>query len=321
MFYQLHNGKNPKWIYYSKNIFQLLIPNIIYRIRLNPTMSQKISSTEKTEIEQRVSYYNKLEKESITIDKLKYLSDLKFKKKGSVYFFDTYEFTKWFNPKLRFNYCFGDVTYIPDIPSIVKSRPINGDNKNSILLNLDKVRHFVFVDDKMAFQNKSNQVIFRGKVQGKEGRIKFLKMYFNHPMCDLGEISRNKENPNGWITNKKTLNEHLKYKFILALEGNDVASNLKWVMSSNSIAVMPKPTYETWFMEGTLIPNVHYIEIKPDYSDLEERLTYYIEHENEALMIIDEAHRYVSKFRNKKREKLISLLVLQKYFIETGQVN
>ena len=40
-------------------------------------------------------------------------------------------------------------------------------------------------------------------------------------------------------------------------------------MSSNSVAVMPRPKYESWFMEGRLQPGVHYIEIKDDYSDLE----------------------------------------------------
>jgi inorganic pyrophosphatase len=85
-------------------------------------------------------------------------------------------------------------------------------------------------------------------------------------------------------------------------------------MSSNSIAVMPKPTYETWFMEGTLVGDYHYIEIKKDYSDLEEKLNYYIEHTNEALKIIENAHTFVGQFQNKECEKLISLLVLQKYF-------
>ena len=41
-------------------------------------------------------------------------------------------------------------------------------------------------------------------------------------------------------------------------------------MSSNSVAVMPRPKYESWFMEGRLQPGVHYIEIKDDYSDLED---------------------------------------------------
>lgn len=77
---------------------------------------------------------------------------------------------------------------------------------------------------------------------------------------------------------------------------------------------MPKPTCESWFMEGKLIPNYHYIEIKSDYSDLKERLTYYIDHPEEAEAIICHAHEYVDQFRDRKRENLISYLVLKKYF-------
>ena len=140
-----------------------------------------------------------------------------------------------------------------------------------------------------------------------------------HALYSNSTVLPNQRNPAEWRTEKKTINEHLDYKFIMALEGIDVASNLKWVMSSNSIAVMPRPTCETWFMEGTLIPNYHYIEIKPDFSDLEERLNYYIEHVDESLEIINHAHEYVSQFKDKRRENLISLLVLDKYFKMTGQ--
>src|SRR5690606_29582030 len=94
-----------------------------------------------------------------------------------------------------------------------------------------------------------------------------------------------------WLTEKLSIDAHLDYKFILALEGNDVATNLKWVMSSNSLAVMPIPKFETWFMESTLIPDFHYVCIKDDYSDLEEKLKHYIQHPNEALKIIANAHR------------------------------
>ncbi|KAA6305184.1 hypothetical protein EZS27_043164, partial [termite gut metagenome] len=83
---------------------------------------------------------------------------------------------------------------------------------------------------------------------------------------------------------------------------------------------MPQPHYETWFMEGRLIPNYHYVEIKADYSDLEDRLTYYMHHVNEAMKIIKNAHQYITQFRDKKREDLISLLTLQKYFQQTGQL-
>ena len=128
-----------------------------------------------------------------------------------------------------------------------------------------------------------------------------MEKYFQHPLCDLGDIGRYNDGlPTAWKTPKMTIKEHLKYKFIMALEGNDVASNLKWIMS--------------------LIPDYHYIRIKADYSDLEERINYYIEHPEKAQEIINHAHEYVEQFKNKKREKLISLLTLQKYFTQTGQL-
>ena len=119
---------------------------------------------------------------------------------------------------------------------------------------------------------------------------------------------------------KISLWEHLKYKFVMTLEGNDVASNLKWVMSSNSLAVMPRPKYETWFMEGTLVPGYHYVEIRDDFSDLPEKMAYYAAHPEEAERIAAHAHEYIAQFRNKRRERIISLLVLEKYFRMTGQL-
>lgn len=82
---------------------------------------------------------------------------------------------------------------------------------------------------------------------------------------------------------------------------------------------MPRPTCETWFMEGRLIPNYHYVEIKSDFSDLIERTNYYIENPDKAQEIIDHAHDYIRQFQDKKREKLISLLVLDKYFTLTNE--
>ena len=99
----------------------------------------------------------------------------------------------------------------------------------------------------------------------------------------------------------------------MAIEGNDVASNLKWVMSSNSLAVMPRPTCETWFMEGKLEAGKHYVEVRDDYADLEEKLQHYIQHPEEAEEIIRNAHDFVRQFRDPSREELIQLLVMDKY--------
>lgn len=247
------------------------------------------------------------------------ISDLRIKKHYKTYGFDTHLYTRYFNPKFKINLQFGDITNIPENPSIVKSRPIGENNANSVLLKLDKIRHFTFTKDKTNFVDKKNMLVGRSKIN-QSHRARFVKIYFEHPLCDIGNVTNKGKYPQ-WQAPRLTISEQLKFKFILCLEGNDVASNLKWVMSSNSIAVMPKPKYETWFMEATLLPNIHYIQIKDDYSDLEERLNYYIKHTEEALQIISHAHQYVRTFKNKEQEDLISLLVLQKYFHKTAQIS
>ena len=75
------------------------------------------------------------------------------------------------------------------------------------------------------------------------------------------------------------------------------------------------------FMEKKLIAGFHYIEIKKDYSDLEEKLKYYLKDTEKCLEIIKNANEYVSQFKHKKREDIISLLVLKKYFYYTNQIN
>ena len=318
LLYKLRSGKNCKFIYYLVNNLRQLQPKFIFRSRLASTLASLEQRKDKEYIMERVNYYNKLQPLVKLPSSAPMLSEHKVRG-AKVYFYDTYEYIRWFSPSFHWGFCPGDVVFVPEYPSVVKSRPLCEGNENSILLKLDKIRHFIFVKDNKKFTDKKDLVIFRGKVVGKESRVRFMEKYFSHPMCDLGDVSRSNDVPAEWKTEKKTIREHLDYKFIMALEGNDVASNLKWVMSSNSLAVMPRPTCETWFMEGKLIPNYHYVEIKPDYSDLEERVNYYIAHPDEAQKIIDHAHEWVSQFRDKKREKLISWLVMDKYFRATGQ--
>ena len=308
--------KNNKFYYYILNFVRQLIPSKIYQLRLEKELAT-LKYYDIDYIKKRVNYYNKLNVNINLSDEAKSLRAFKMKKKHKTYFFDSYEYTRYFNPNLKAGFKFGDVTYVPTEPSIVKSRPIAGNNDYSVVLNLDKSRHFTFTKDKKDFRKKKNLLISRNYAT-QPHRIKFLEMYIDHPLCNIGKVNKNNKHEN-LLKEILTIDEQLDYKFILCLEGNDVASNLKWVMSSQSLAVMPIPKYETWFMEATLIPNYHYMLIKDDYSDFEERMEYYIKHTDEALEIIKNAHQYIEQFKNRKREDLISLLVLEKYFYRTGQ--
>lgn len=315
------SGKNNKLKYYIKNFMRVyLIPDYLYRVRRQTIINSLNNRSDKDYILSRVNYYCRLQSVApLQEDKGMILDFSRKGKYGSVYFFDTFEYLRYFPKCLKWNYKLGDVITLQPVPTIVKSRPITDKNENSVLLNLNKVRHFIFLNDKKSFLEKNNKAIFRGKISAKARRIAFCERWFGDPICDIGGIEeRNATHPE-WIVPKVSLYDHLAFKFILCLEGNDVASNLKWVMHSNSLAVMPKPTCETWFMEGKLIPDYHYVEIKPDYSDLKERMEYYMEHTDEALAIISHAHEWCAQFFDAKREKLISILVLDKYFKKTEQ--
>ena len=307
---------NNKTGYYLINYLRQLIPGFFYRALLSRKL-RLISKYDRKYVEDRVNYYNKLKNEYRLSDKAIKAGDLRLDTKFKTYSFDTREYLRYFNPSLKVRLVFGDITTVPEEPSLLKSRPIGGDNANSVILKLNKVRHYIYVEDKKAYTDKKDMLVFRGTTK-QQHRVRFMQMYKDHPMCNVGTFMADSNDNSlyaGWLPKKVQLD----YKFILCLEGFDVSSNLKWVMSSNSIAVMPEPKYETWFMEGRLIPDYHYIQIRDDYSDLEERLKYFLSHPDEAMQIIKNANEYMSQFRDRKREDLISLMVLEKYFVVTGQ--
>jgi len=311
-----YKHKNNKILYYLVNYIRQFIPSTFYQKKL----AQKIHSKQQLRgILKRVAYYNKLSN-TITLKNPVLLSEIKTVPGSKVYFFDLYQYSRYFNQKLKGLFLFGDITEVPKQPTFVKSRPIGDNNANSVLLKWNKLRHFMFIKkEQKTYPEKKNMLVSRGKVHKTQAhRIKFIEKYFAHPMCNIGRVNTNDLNPL-WKVPRLSIDQQLDYKFILCLEGNDVASNLKWVMSSQSIAVMPKPKYETWFMEGLLVADVHYIVIKDDYSDLEQRLNYYINNQDKALQIIENANAYVQQFRNQENETLISLLTLKKYFEKTNQ--
>lgn len=232
--------------------------------------------------------------------------------KSSGYSYDLYRILYPFRNTIRFNYIFGDVIEIPSIPSFVKSRPISDYNENSVLLPLDSNRHFNFIDDQTKFVEKKDEAVWRGAAYQKH-RIDFLESCMDLPFINLGNTAKIDGETTICESPKMPIKEQLKYKFIISLEGNDVATNLKWIMSSNSVCIMPRPKYETWFMEGKLKPGIHYIEIQDDYSDLEEQFRKYVNKPEWCEQIIFNANEYTKKFKSISNRLLKARMVCKKF--------
>ncbi|MGY5740899.1 glycosyl transferase family 90 [Vibrio antiquarius] len=309
--------KDSKFPYYFSNALSILIPRFVYRAQAKRLLSN-LTEAEKQLCLERMNYYNKCETPfSVDSREQSYATVDTFKKtKGWTYFFDLRQVVRYFPSSFAFNYINGDVTHIPNVPSFIKSRPIFGCNQNSVVLKLNQVRHFKFVDDPIRYQDKKDMVAWRG-VGFQPHRQKVIHAFYNHPQCNIGQTRPVEGQP--WEKGFMSIEEQLQYKFLLCIEGNDVATNLKWAMSSNSLVIMSKPKYETWFMEGKLEAGVHYVEVKDDYSDLPEKMDYYLANEQEALAIIENAHQWVEQFKDKPKERLISLMVADKYFALSQQ--
>lgn len=257
----------------------------------------------------RVAYYCKLSGSVSLGEDVVSLSDVPLTRKTG-YAYDLYRMLFGYFNQLKFSVLFGDVKHVPSVPTFVKSRPVTGDNANSVLLPLNTVRHLIFVRDEISFAEKKPMIVWRGAAY-KDLRKRFLSAVSVFDFCDIEDTSRHAQG--GAKANWLTLDEQLEFKFIFSVEGNDVASNLKWIMSSNSLCFMQKPSFETWFMEGTLIPDYHYVLIDDNFSNVKEKYDFYLNHPEEALKIIKQAQAYVAPFKDVDRQFVIGRHVIQRY--------
>lgn len=302
-----------KLAYYGAGIARDLAPGFLLRARLEPILRRLEAQGIPEHIRSRVDYYNKFSG-PIGLEGARKVRAMPLDK--TYYYYDFRKISKYFGDDILASWLFGDIHWIPDVPTLVKSRPL-GDNTNSIIMKLESFRHFQWPVDPVAFEDKQPRAVWRGDFNNPLRRT-LVERFNGDPRHDIGHNTR-KPDP---IPAKPfvSMREQFEFRYILSVEGVDVATNLKWVMSSNSLCLMPRPTIETWYMEGTLQAGVHYVELRDDFADLDDKIAYYEAHPAEAKAIVAAANAYTLPFRNEADELIISLLVMQKYLELTGQV-
>lgn len=306
-----------KFRFYSSALAMSLIPPSLYRASYGALcryLSRRYLADDRTQAEvlSRVNYYNRCQQSFALREahpRTQQIADFR-PQDSRVYYYDLQAYLRFFPRHWRFQTISGDVTHVPTCPALVKSRPIQGDNSNAVLLKLNRIRHYRFVKDRRRWEHKYDAAVWRGAGY-KANRLQMLARHIDNPHCDIGMTKPLTDD--GFNKPYMSIAEQLRYKFILCPEGNDVATNLKWVLSSRSLCLMPRPRFETWFMEGRLQPGVHYVELRDDYADLDEKMAYYLAHPEAANAIIRKANAHAAQFQDSGREILISLLVLEKY--------
>ncbi|WP_136622058.1 MULTISPECIES: glycosyl transferase family 90 [Mesorhizobium] len=299
--------------YYARNVLRDIAPQALFRRRLAGRLEQARLSDEA--VRRRLNYYNKLQDAfspspaAVRLDKLP--------STPTMYYYDLREFARYFDPALLVDVEFGDVIEVPKVPTLVKDRPIRADDENAVIMKFNKFRHFHMPADAIAFADKRPALVWRGDLNNPK-RTRFIDAVRDLPFCDAG--SHKPYAPAEYSKPFLSISQQLRYRYIVSLEGNDVATNLKWILNSNSLCLMPLPTYETWFAEKQLEAGVHYVPLDPDFADVADKVRYFEHHPAEAQRIIAAANAYCRQFSNEQDEQAISLLVLYKYFVLSGQI-
>lgn len=117
--------------------------------------------------------------------------------------------------------------------------------------------------------------------------------------------------------------EQCESKYILCLEGNDIGSSMGWTLASNSVALMPIPTWDAIWTYG-LEPWRHFVPIEADGSDLEEKYHWCLEHSLECKEIAGESRRFAQMMFEPSRKRLVDFLTikhLEKSFLDFGSLS
>ena len=116
-----------------------------------------------------------------------------------------------------------------------------------------------------------------------------------------------------YIKGSYSLSTALKSKYLMVVNGNDKASSLNWILSSNSVPFMTRPAVESWLLETSLEPWKHYIPIEDDFSDVVSKLDWIAKNEDEGARVANAGQQYVKKFLDGEKEGRIQAAVLTAY--------
>ena len=211
-----------------------------------------------------------------------------------------------------------------------------------MIWKLNTERHYAVLDQVASqdiyWRYKKNQAIFRGDLSGglvptvasandvqamtercqQSTRCRFVYDHFENPLINAKLIAL-RRGLNATINgrtikgHRKSLSEMLRYKGLIVLEGNDVASGLKWGLLSRSVVLMPPPTKTSWCMEESLEPWIHYVPLEPDGRDAQTKMQWVMDHDAQAQTIAHHGSLWMQDLMASDADGTIFETLLQAY--------
>lgn len=287
---------------------------------------------------ERVRYYCKSRKTSLSRNTEGKISSLHARESGNLAGYrkdaeqigDAYE--RLYHERLVWDdipHAFGDMNSALPEPVLARCRPIKGKRSyNHVLIPLNRDRNLngpmeEAISGDIPWEQKMDGAVWRGSSTGrwtmKQGRLALVSRWANFNGreigCDVGitRFIQGAERDVALEREYMSISEQLRFKYVLSVEGNDVASNLAWAMRSCSVVIMPKPEHETWLMHGLLKPGVHYVKVSKDFSDLPKVLIWCRNNDSKCREISANATRWVKQFSDRRSESDVAAKVVRKF--------
>jgi hypothetical protein len=235
-----------------------------------------------------------------------------------------------FRMLMQFGDAFDDASFLSTkCPLMVKSRLANYNSRYDtkgkfppILGLSNQHRHYELFPyvarywEHTPWNEKKNAILWRGASSGK--RLQVIERYFDYPRqnIDVGFSSTlaGHDHLHKYVRGDLDVGQQLSYKYLLSLEGWCPASGLKWMLYSDSVVFMTEPSKVSWAMEDKLVPFVHYVPLKDDFSDLAEQLKWAREHDEECRSISLAATKYMEDLVTTQEAQRNTKLILQRIY-------
>jgi hypothetical protein len=141
------------------------------------------------------------------------------------------------------------------------------------------------------------------------GRLNFVRKFYKNYNIGFSKYVQDSlvsgEYSTDYLAGELSVETMLRYKYLPVVPGNDKASSLGWIMASNSVPIMPRPEIHSWMCEPWMIPGVHFVEVKPDFSDMKEKLEWCRANDRDCKRIADNGKKFMMQFSNPVAEKYI----------------
>lgn len=213
--------------------------------------------------------------------------------------------------------------------------------------NFQSSRHFgrplpIVLENDIPWEQKMPKAVWRGALTGgirhvDKSKLTNLGICKALPRChlvlthakselvDAGLTTTRKRLPDKirgvrLLKDKLEMEQQLRYKAIISMEGNDVSTGLKWALLSKSVVLMPPPTFTSWAMEELLEPWIHYVPLNHNGTDAEEKMEWVVRHDAYARRIAIRGSMWIHDLVHHPNattdDELIQEQILERYFAQ-----